>query len=79
MTKLIEGEAEHAPSPLQQEPQQNSHKSNSKAVWSVATKNGWCERGDSNPHALRRQILSLVRLPIPPLSHRLKKIYFVGG
>src|SRR6266481_5449902 len=28
----------------------------------------WCERGDSNPHALRRQILSLVRLPIPPLS-----------
>jgi hypothetical protein len=29
----------------------------------------WCERGDSNPHALRRQILSLVRLPIPPLSH----------
>ena len=28
----------------------------------------WCERGDSNPHGLPRQILSLVRLPIPPLS-----------
>ncbi len=30
---------------------------------------GWCERGDSNPHPLRDQILSLARLPIPPLSH----------
>ena len=30
---------------------------------------GWCERGDSNPHGFTRQILSLVRLPIPPLSH----------
>jgi hypothetical protein len=30
--------------------------------------NYWCERGDSNPHGLLRQILSLVRLPIPPLS-----------
>ncbi len=29
----------------------------------------WCERGDSNPHGFTRQILSLVRLPIPPLSH----------
>ena len=28
----------------------------------------WCERRDSNPHALRRQNLNLVRLPIPPLS-----------
>ena len=28
----------------------------------------WCERGDSNPHTLRYQILSLARLPIPPLS-----------
>jgi hypothetical protein len=27
-----------------------------------------CERGDSNPQALRRQILSLVRLPVSPLS-----------
>ena len=35
----------------------------------------WCERGDSNPHALRRQILSLVRLPIPPLSHWLKRVH----
>ena len=31
--------------------------------------NGWCERGDLNPHGFTRQILSLVRLPIPPLSH----------
>ena len=31
--------------------------------------NYWCERGDSNPHGFTRQILSLVRLPIPPLSH----------
>ena len=30
----------------------------------------WCERGDSNPHGLPRQILSLVRLPIPPLSRQ---------
>ena len=30
---------------------------------------GWCERRDSNPHGFPRQILSLVRLPIPPLSH----------
>ena len=30
----------------------------------------WCERGDSNPHPLRDQILSLARLPIPPLSRR---------
>src|ERR1043165_36590 len=29
----------------------------------------WCERGDSNPHTFRYQILSLARLPIPPLSH----------
>ena len=28
----------------------------------------WCERRDSNPHGFPRQILSLVRLPIPPLS-----------
>jgi hypothetical protein len=31
-------------------------------------KKDWCERGDSNPHGFPRQILSLVRLPIPPLS-----------
>ena len=31
----------------------------------------WCERGDSNPHGFTRQILSLVRLPIPPLSRPL--------
>src|ERR1051326_4856583 len=28
-----------------------------------------CERGDSSPHTFRYQILSLARLPIPPLSH----------
>src|SRR3954451_20857788 len=32
----------------------------------------WCEGRDSNPHASRRQLLRLVRLPIPPPS--LKKI-----
>ncbi len=35
--------------------------------WSAL--HGWCERGDLNPHGFTRQILSLVRLPIPPLSH----------
>ena len=34
----------------------------------VIEEKGWCERGESNPHGLPRQILSLVRLPIPPLS-----------
>src|SRR5690606_18145106 len=29
---------------------------------------GWCERGDSNPHALRHWYLKPGRLPIPPLS-----------
>jgi len=36
----------------------------------------WCERGDSNPHGLTRQILSLVRLPIPPLSQAVK--FYIG-
>ena len=45
--------------------------------------NIWCERGDSNPHGFTRQILSLVRLPIPPLSHaaaetRLATIYILS-
>jgi hypothetical protein len=35
---------------------------------------GDCERGDSNPHAFRHQILSLARLPIPPLSHVIRRI-----
>ena len=35
----------------------------------VLERKAWCERGDSNPHPLRDQILSLARLPIPPLSH----------
>src|SRR5690606_38290934 len=29
---------------------------------------GWCERGDSNPHALRHWNLNPGRLPIPPLT-----------
>ncbi len=29
-------------------------------------------RGDSNPHALRHQILSLARLPIPALPQRMQ-------
>jgi hypothetical protein len=36
--------------------------------WQAIDNNDWCERGDSNPHPLRDQILSLARLPIPPLS-----------
>lgn len=28
----------------------------------------WCERGDSNPYAFRRQNLNLVRIPISPHS-----------
>src|SRR4051794_28260212 len=35
----------------------------------------WCERGDSNPHGFTRQILSLVRLPIPPLSRLCFQLY----
>src|SRR5690242_5660728 len=30
----------------------------------------WCPRGDSNPHALRRYHLKVVRLPIPPPGQR---------
>src|SRR6266849_5700650 len=29
----------------------------------------WCGRWDSNPHALRRHPLKMVRLPVPPLPH----------
>jgi hypothetical protein len=43
---------------------------NEKRADSRSALNGWCERGDSNPHGFIRQILSLVRLPIPPLSQR---------
>ncbi len=32
------------------------------------TEGGWCERRDSNPHALRHWNLNPGRLPIPPLS-----------
>src|SRR5271169_443546 len=40
-----------------------------KGRFKIGPKAIWCERGDSNPHGFTRQILSLVRLPIPPLSH----------
>jgi len=48
------------------------------AIWQTSQKavSYWCERGDSNPHGLLRQILSLVRLPIPPLSHEQLTSYF---
>ena len=38
-----------------------------------------CGRRDSNPHALRHQILSLARLPIPPrpLKQGAKVIFFL--
>ncbi len=32
----------------------------------------WCGRGDSNPHALRRHPLKMVRLPVPPLPPGVK-------
>lgn len=34
---------------------------------------GWCGREDLNLHTLRRQILSLVRLPVSPLPHNIIK------
>ena len=44
----------------------------------VVEEKTWCERGDSNPHGFTRQILSLVRLPIPPLSHVINQHVSVG-
>jgi hypothetical protein len=38
----------------------------------------WCERGDLNPHGLPRQILSLVRLPISPLSRGIPVFTLAG-
>ena len=35
--------------------------------WMKAEFRIWCGRGDSNPHALRRHPLKMVRLPVPPL------------
>ena len=52
------------------QPEENGDvEKNEKFQSQVAAKKDWCERGDSNPHGFPRQILSLVRLPIPPLSH----------
>ena len=39
----------------------------------------WCERRDSNSHALRRWNLNPVRLPIPPLSHYCLPLYQPTG
>src|ERR1700685_4671709 len=38
------------------------------------SKKVWSERGYTTPHGFPRQILSLVRLPIPPLSQAMKWI-----
>ena len=57
------------PSATQTQPDKNSpvqHAAISQRQ--VLDNKGWCERGDSNPHPLRDQILSLARLPVPPLS-----------
>jgi hypothetical protein len=35
----------------------------------TSIKENWCPGRDSNPHALRRRILSPLRLPIPPPGH----------
>ena len=47
-----------------------SHVSNTSAPTAAITNLHiiWCERRDSNSHALRRRNLNPVRLPIPPLS-----------
>ena len=41
---------------------------NRRTSGAIQTKHLWCERRDSNPHALRRWNLNPVRLPIPPHS-----------
>lgn len=49
---------------------------------------GWCDRGDSNPHAVKHHHLKVACLPIPPLSQQAvhsirrtskKKDYFAGA
>ena len=57
---LVVGASPARLAPIALEPQSNAN---------AAGEKNWCERGDSNPHGFTRQILSLVRLPIPPLSH----------
>jgi hypothetical protein len=52
VTKLIEGEAEHAPSPLPQEPQQSSHKSNSKSGLERSDKKWMVRKGGLEPPRL---------------------------
>ena len=39
------------------------------SLYSVCKGEFWCPRSDSNRHALRRQNLNLVRLPISPPGH----------
>jgi hypothetical protein len=52
VTKLIEGEAEHAPSPLPQEPQQSSHESNSKSGLERSDKKWMVRKGGLEPPRL---------------------------
>jgi integrase len=57
------------PDATQAQPELAGHpRSRTSNVSQVTENKGWCERGDSNPHPLRDQILSLARLPVPPLS-----------
>src|SRR5207237_6642073 len=43
------------------------------SVKSALRRSHWCERGDSNPHGCAHEILSLARLPVPPLSQRIRR------
>src|SRR2546426_695478 len=53
------------------------------SVKSVLRRSHWCERGDSNPHGCAHEILSLARLPVPPLSQRIRRdtpvLYCIGA
>ena len=42
-------------------------------VLAEETKEGWCRRGDSNPHELPHTPLKRARLPVPPLRPLLSK------
>ena|SRR5579862_8311673 len=50
-----------------------------KAHESWAFEIDWCGRGDSNPHALRRHPLKMVRLPVPPLPHGVRCKFCTAG
>jgi hypothetical protein len=63
-TGLIRQQVRNHPQPSTKTPVQDASGSRPQVIDSK----GWCERGESNPHPLRDQILSLARLPVPPLS-----------